>query len=254
MHQPTRHLAALAALAALTLAPALGFAQDLGSQPEQDAIEGPLKDQLEDYWSIDRDLDVLRDRLHTRAGRVHVGLTAGVLSSEPFLWYIPVGARVGYFLDDSFGIELHGQFLITQTTELTDFIEAEREDNFDVAIDANDRFIWRANAVATWHPLYGKLALLQRKLAHLDFNLVGGIGVSGVERPQPNRAAADVTVNPELVLGAGVSFYLYEGLTLRAEGRGYLGPNAQITTTEELENRAPIQFPIEFVLGVTYAL
>ena len=254
MHQPTRHLAALAALAALTLAPALGSAQDLGSQSEQDAIEGPLKDQLEDYWSIDRDLDVLRDRLHTRAGRVHVGLTTGMLSSEPFLWYIPVGARVGYFLNDSFGIELHGQFLLTQNTELTDFIEGEREDNFDVLIDANDRFIWRANVVATWHPLYGKLALLQRKLTHLDFNLVGGVGVAGIERPQPNRAAADVTVNPELVLGAGVSFYLYEGLTLRAEGRGYLGPNAEITTTEELRNRSPVQFPIEFVLGVTYAL
>jgi outer membrane beta-barrel protein len=254
MHQPTRHLAALAALAALTLAPALAAAQDTGAQDEQDAIEGPLKDQLEDYWSIDRDLDVLRDRLHTRAGRVHVGLTAGMLSSEPFLWYIPVGARVGYFLDDSFGIEVHGQFLLAQTTELTDFIASEREDNFEVATDANDRFIWRANAVATWHPLYGKLALLQRKLTHLDFNLVGGVGVSGVERPQPNRAGADVTVIPELVLGAGVSFYLYEGLTLRAEGRGYLGPNAEITTTEELRNRAPVQFPIEFVLGVTYAL
>ena len=234
MHQPTRHLTALAALAALTLAPALGLAQEPGDQDEQDAIEGPLQDQLEDYWSIDRDLDVLRDRLHTRAGKISVGLFAGMMSSEPFIWYIPVGLRAGYFLDDHLGFEVAGTFLIGQNTDLTTFIEGERADNFVLETDTNDRFLWRANAVATWHPLYGKFALLQRKLAHLDFSLVGGLGVAGVDRPQPDRAGVDTTVIPELVLGAGISFYLYEGLTLRAEGRGYLSANAPIDTVDAL--------------------
>lgn len=218
--------------------------------------EGPLKEQLQEYWSVDRELPGVTNRLYTREGKVHAGLYTGLMTSEPFYWYIPIGARVGYYLSDSFGLELGGQLSLAQNTELTDALESLRRESFDVALDGQDKYIWRANLVATWHPLYGKLALLQRKLSHFDLKVQGGLGASGLERPDATRSAVESTVGLEVVLGIGASFFLSDMVTLRLDGRGYAGLGPEFTTSPALTDRGfmgRLNFPIEFLLGVDFA-
>lgn len=218
--------------------------------------EGPLKEQLQEYWSVDRELPGVTNRLHTREGKLSVGVYTGLMSSEPFYWYIPVGARVSYYLSDSFGVEVGGQYSLAQNTELTDALEGLREDSFDVALDGQDKYIWRANLVATWHPLYGKLALLQRKLSHFDLKLQGGVGAVGMNRPNATRTAVESTVGLDVVLGAGASFFLTDAVTLRLDGRGYVGLGPEFTTYDKLSERGfagRLNFPIEFLVGVDFA-
>jgi outer membrane beta-barrel protein len=218
--------------------------------------EGPLKEQLQEYWSVDRELPGVTNRLHTREGTVSLGLYSGLMTSEPFYWYIPVGLRVSYYLSDSFGLEMGGQFSLAQNTELTDALETLRGDSFDVKLDGQDKYIWRANLVATWHPLYGKLALLQRKLSHFDLKLQGGLGAVGLDRPNKTRTAVESSVGLDVVLGAGASFFLTEGITLRLDGRGYVGLGPEFDTSSTLKDRGfvgRLNFPIEFLLGVDYA-
>lgn len=216
-----------------------------------------LDEELEEYWATERDLEVLKERLYHRDGRIGVGLFTGLLSSEPFFYYFPVGLRATYHFSNTVGIEVGGAFMdapgiLTHNTELTDFLEFYLgEAGFDTATDTHDRFLWRGNATLLWSPFYGKLAALQRKLIHFDLNLAAGLGAVGVERPNANRSEAISTVTPELVLGAGFHIYLTPDFLVRLDGRGFLYRGAELPTNEGQFFRQ-LNFPVEFNLGATY--
>lgn len=214
-----------------------------------------LDQELAEYWTTERDLDVIKGRLFDREGRISAGFFTGLHSSDPFFFYLPVGLRAGYHFSDSLGVEVGGAFMdagfLTQDTELTEFMRNRLQDAFDDAAFVDDRYLWRANAVATWSPFYGKLALLQRKLAHFDLNFAAGLGAVGVSRPAPNRLSADTKVEVEMVLGTGAHFYLNNDVLIRLDGRGYLyrGPEF-IGYSESFVDR--LKFPVEFLIGATY--
>lgn len=264
-------IVAVATVLAIGSVASPAFAEDEG---DEEIPEGPLGEKLDDYWSVDRDVDVIKNRLYEREGRFAVGLHGGLMSSEPFHWYLPVGARLDYYLSNNFGLELEGSFMdvggvFRHDTDLTSFVKAEKP-GFDPDTDALDTFKWRAHALAVWHPFYGKLALLQRKLAHFDLNLAAGFGAVSVTRPNETRSQAEDVITPEFVFGGGVHFFTSENVTIRLTGRGYLyqGPmNYKNTETGELHVSVAnpdadnietanffqkLELPTEFLLGVSY--
>lgn len=230
------------------------LAMTMALSAQATAQEG-LDEELDHYWSAERDLDILRERLYLREGRFSVGLFAGLFSSEPNFYYFPLGLRAGYNFSNELGVEVGGAFMdagfLTHDTELTEFFRDVRRDAFNPAHDTQDRFLWRANAVALWSPLYGKLAILQRKLAHFDLNLAGGLGAVGVERPALNRKSASNHVTMEVVLGAGAHFYLTRSLVVRLDGRGYVYRGAELPHNEG-SFFGQLKLPMEFLLGATY--
>ena len=213
-----------------------------------------LDDELEEYWATERDMDVIQDRLYQRQGRFGAGLFFGVMPSEPFYHYYPVGLQANYYHTNALGFELSGSFMdgpLTRDNELMDFLRKNRQDSgFDPATDTVDRQLWRANALALWSPFYGKLAALQQKLIHFDFNLGGGLGAVGVERPNADRRGSETTVVPELALGMGVHVYVNDNITVRADGRGFLHAGPELPTTDGFFDR--LNFPLEARLGVSY--
>lgn len=265
MNHPTRTTAASARRAATLLAlacallcahSATAVAQDKQGAPADDQFQGPLKEQLREYWSVERDLSMVIDRLYSRKGKILLGAQLGVMPSEPFFTYYPVGIHGGYFLSETFGVEGSASFHIPTKSDLTAYLEEERGDNFNLSQDAGDKYIARISAVATWHPLYGKWALLQRKVSHLDFNLLGGLGVVIAERPNSERTSSSSTVIPEVVLGAGMSFFLTKATILRLQWRSYLTPGPTINTSDALEAQGffgRLNVPSEFILGASYA-
>ncbi|QDG52889.1 outer membrane beta-barrel domain-containing protein [Persicimonas caeni] len=237
-------------VALVTLAGATASAEDNKGEDKS------LDEKLDTYWSVDRELPAVQERTFTREGRIGLGLYAGLLSSEPFYYYYPVGLRGSYFFNNFLGIEVEGSFMdapgvLTHDTELTDFLEIAREDSFDKAIDTEDRFLWRANVLLTWHPLYGKLAFLQRKLTHFDFNLALGAGLVGVDRPDDLRQDHSSSVAPELVFGGGIQFFATHDIVLRLEGRGYVYQGAKTPSNEDSFVKQ-LQVPTEFLLGASY--
>ena len=252
MKQPAIALTLLGALMALALPSALA------QENESTEIEGPLEEQLEPYWSVDRDLEVLKNKLYTREGEISFGLFAGYMPSEPFYDYISLGGRLGYFFTEHLGLELGGGVLLERNTSLTDFLEERREDSFVAERDALDKQLWRANAMVMWHPLYGKWALLQRKLSHFDFNLGLGAGVVGVSRPDSRRnLAASDEVLPEAVLGAGFHFFALKDLTIRLDTRVYFHQGPEFETSTQASERGfydRLEVPVDFLLGVSYSL
>ena len=238
-------------VAIVTLAGATASAQDNSGDEAQS-----LDEKLDTYWSVDRELPAVQERTFTREGRFGLGLYAGLLSSEPFYYYYPVGLRASYFFNNFLGVEVEGSFMdapgiLSHDTELTDFLEVAREDSFDKGLDTEDRFLWRGSVLLSWHPLYGKLAFLQRKLAHFDFNLALGLGGVGVQRPNDLRTESTSTVAPQLVFGGGFQFFATEDVVVRLEGRGYVYQGAQTPSNED-NFFSQLQVPTEFLLGASY--
>lgn len=255
MQEKTLIKVAAALLSALTM---LAVSQGQAFAQEQEELSGPLKDQLQEYWSVERELPVIQDRLYSRAGKIELGLYSGLMSSEPFFWYLPIGGRVSYFFSEGFAIEAGGQYSLANDTELMTYLKDDQGQAFNEELDTGDKFSWRANVVAKWHPIYGKWALLQRKLSHFDFNLVAGLGAVGYSRPDVNRLESTTGVGLDVVLGGGLSFFLMDGLTVRLDGRGYMYLGPEFQTSDAFKDQSGfigrLAFPVEFLLGVSYAL
>lgn len=237
------------------MVPVSALAQDAPGEEKQDQeLEGPLKDQLEEYWSVDRELPMIRERLYEFDGRFMAGVHAGIIPSEPFYVYVPLGARVAYFFSNELGVEVSGSYLLGLPTQLNNFLGDQRQEGFDASVDTEDQFIWNAEAVVTWHPLYGKWALLQRKLSHLDFSFVAGAGAIGLTRPDETRTDSVSSVAPALVFGAGLGFFVAKNSLLRLDWRSrpYLGPKFTTAQFAEQTTFDRLQVPTEFTLGFSY--
>ncbi|MFU8804231.1 MAG: outer membrane beta-barrel domain-containing protein [Bradymonadaceae bacterium] len=230
---------------ALTIAPGDAWAE-----------ETDLDEELQQFWSSERELSVLHDRLYHRAGRLALGIHVGLLSSEPFFYYYPVGGRISYHFTNQTALEVGGSFMdapgiLTHDTELTEFARERRGESFDSSTDTEDRFLWRSNVVFLWSPFYGKLAFLQRKLAHFDFNVAIGAGAAGVERPDRSdtpKSSANKVV-PEGVFGGGVQFFMTPSMTVRLDGRFYVYRGAEVRGETWSEQ---VNLPAEFLLGFSY--
>lgn len=259
MRIKTSHLA-LACLLATTAATA-------------SAQDSPLEREMENYWAVDRNLPVVQDRLYSRSGRFGVGLYSGLMPSEPYYWYIPVGGRLTLFFNNNAGIELSGQYTgsagaagpLSQPTEIHKFAASVRQAAFDPDTDLEDRFLWRANGVIVWNPLYGKWSFLNSKLSHFDLNLVLGGGATSVLRPDFRRTEATTVIAPELVWGGGLHFFLGKRVVLRADGRFYVyqgpdtpsrranyDPQNQSAASDDPSFLRRIQMPGELLVGLTF--
>ncbi len=219
----------------------------------------PLAEELDNYWSVDRDLPVVQERIFEREGRFAGGVFVGLLTSEPFYWYLPVGANLNYYFTNQLGLEIGGGFMdaegsLTNKTELHDFLESDSS-GFNADTDLEDRMLWRAHALFVWNPLYGKWSFLNNKLTHFDANLVVGGGVVSVDRPTADRTDNVQEIVPELVVGLGAHFLLSENWVVRADGRFYVFPGFQSDFETEDEGEGffdSLVIPTEFKLGVSY--
>jgi outer membrane beta-barrel protein len=222
---------------------------------EARAQDSDLDEELGQFWANERELPVVKNRLYDRAGRLSLGVHVGLLSSEPFFYYYPVGGKLSYHFTNHAAVEVGGSFMnaqgvLTHDTELTEFVKARRREGFNPATDTEDRFLWRSNAVFLWSPFYGKMAFLQRKLTHFDFNLALGAGLVGVERPSSDRSSASNTVAPEGVFGTGVQFLLHPSMTVRLDGRFYVYRGAETPSATTWQKQMNV--PAEFLLGFSY--
>lgn len=243
-----KHILVLFAMCAIALVASSASAQS-----------DPLADELDNYWSVDRDLPVVQERIFQREGRFSAGLFVGLLTSEPFYWYLPVGAHLNYYFTNQLGLEIGGGYMdaegvLTNTTDIYDFLDGSAS-GFNAETDLEDRMLWRANALFVWNPLYGKWSLLNNKLTHFDANVVVGGGVLSVDRPTGDRTDNVQEIVPEFVFGLGAHFLLDENLIVRADGRFYIYPGYQ-SDFDEKENGggffSTLKAPAEFQLGISY--
>lgn len=205
---------------------------------------GSVESDLQLYWGGKRDVSVVQKRLFTKDGRSEFSLFTGVIPNDPFLTYVPVGARYNYYFLESIAVEVAGSYVgpgLQVESDLRSFLKNQR--NIRANVDLLDIQQWRAGASVVWSPFYGKLALLQRKLSHFDINLAAGFGVLGTESPPEDGVGNPVSeVKPEGIIGAGFRFFLTNNFTLRVDYRQFIFQKVN----------GGVATPSEITLGVSF--
>ncbi|MEO1270670.1 MAG: hypothetical protein AAFX99_21490, partial [Myxococcota bacterium] len=79
---------------------------DFTAPPPPDKVEGEgtVDKDLNLYWGGQRREDVIIGHLYQKGGRLELGLFAGVIPNDPYLSYVPLGGRIGFFFTDSLGV------------------------------------------------------------------------------------------------------------------------------------------------------
>lgn len=258
MHRWIRALKIGAAAAMLLMASSSVALGQEGDDEEQDEIQPPpVEQEVKGSGSVPKDLkrfwadgprdDILVGQLHEKEGRIEGVLYAGIVPNDPFLTYIPVGGRVGYYFTNALGVEVGGSFLgdaLQFDSDLTSFLKSQ-----DKILDNNeiiDRQLWRVNATVQWSPFYGKWAILQRKLSHFDIYAIGGLGAVNVGFAEEDEASGELSPQEEIrvegIFGLGMRFFVHDAVNVRLDWRQGLFAG----TNEGLES------PTEFSLGVGY--
>lgn len=251
-----RRLLGLLVLAGMTVTlPVAALAQDEVKEEEfnpdppvsdtEKLGNGSVEQDLDLYWGGRRDVQVVEGMLHDKSGRFELGVFGGLIPNDPFLTYVPFGARLDYHFANSVAVELGGSWAgVAFDSELTTFLKTNREVDLDT--DLRDIQQWRANAALIWSPLYGKLALLQRKLSHFDLYLAAGFGVVSTQIPNAERDGTTAEVKPEGIGGFGVRVFVNDWFSVRADYRqGFFA---------EGDEDGGVAVPVELTLGLSFLL
>ncbi len=216
MGRNMRLSAALMVLVMVVAVAPLTWAQDEGSQ----GSEGPLGDSLEDYWSERRDIRVIEHRQFEKVGRHQLTAYVGIIPNDPFINYYPLGIRYDYWLLESVGLEVDASYIgdtFRAESDLQGFLE---ENGADVVLLDQQR--WRTHFGVNWAPFYGKIAFLNLKLIHFDFNVFGGIGVVGVRSLNAERTAEEDEYKVEGSIGCGLNIWVIDWFSIRIDFRQFI--------------------------------
>lgn len=207
--------ALLVLVTVVAVAPA-AWAQEGGGA----ADEGPLAEELQDYWAERRDIRVIEHRLFEKAQRHELTAYFGIIPNDPFINYYPIGLRYDYWLLESVGLEADFSYIgdtFRSDSDLSTFLS---DNGADVVLLDQQR--WRGHFGVNWAPFYGKIAFLNLKLLHFDFNLFGGIGVVAVRSLNEDRTEEVDEYKVEGSLGCGVNLWFVDWFSLRIDFRQFI--------------------------------
>ncbi|HEY3354562.1 MAG TPA: outer membrane beta-barrel domain-containing protein [Polyangia bacterium] len=171
---------------------------------------------VEKFWGERRAVGVVQKRRFEKQGRIEAALYTGWIPNDAFTTYVPVGARVTYFLSEAFGLELGFEYDLHVDTRLKDLLHAELP---ELRAQIRDRQQYRVAVDAVWIPLYGKFAFHNTKIGHFEGYLLGG---AGTVRTGASEIGLADSFRPELNVGLGLRFYLGRMTSIRLEGRDYI--------------------------------
>jgi outer membrane beta-barrel protein len=183
--------------------------------------EAPLAPGESDVALNDRVKAVQRKGFLKRH-RFELGVIAPATVNDAFYEKLGVGGKLGYNLEDSFGVQLRGAWF----TQLRSSHVREGAQAFQSQL-LQSRVNGQLMLDGVWSPVYGKVAWLGSSIIHFDGYLLAGAGVvwsatSDAPRSEGPHVAADV--------GAGLRFYPKSWLSLDAGFIGTFYPDQPSTT------------------------
>lgn len=198
---------------------------------------GTMESELDTYWGKKRDVKVIQKRMFMKDGRWEFTVNGGVIPNDDFYMYGPLGARISYFIDEDFAVEVNGAYILGSRSDLESFLE----DQNLLIVDLPQRLEWYAGATGIWSPIHGKFGIFTTKLTHFDLFLSFGAGVMGTKLysgSEYKERAYDIQGN----LGLGFRFFVLDWLAVRIDYHHYLYQAAG----------GGVSYPAELSLGVSF--
>lgn len=163
---------ALATLMLLTVQKT--FAQSAsGTLRSSDKVD--LKKLEEKYWSAkDDDYGVIQNRTYAKAEKFYGSLVWGTLINDPFAQAKPMGAMLGYYFSEDFGVELTYMKHDAKKNETV-----QKLNSVNVAVSPNYNLVKSSIAAsASYTPFYAKMAFMNKSILYFDMGFTAGVGMT----------------------------------------------------------------------------
>lgn len=159
----------------------------------------------------ERPVKVLQNRYFLKAMRPELSGFGGVVLNESYSRTILLGARVGLFPTESWGIEAaYGKFIASDSADLKALKQLDYYDQKGKPLSIEPSYV-RLNSVTSltgsFVPIYGKINLLDWNIIYSDLYVNAGLGLVG--STQGNKTA--------FVFGGGQRFYFAKNYNVRVD-------------------------------------
>lgn len=138
--------------------------------------------------------------------------------NDNMIRHYTVGAQLNYYLTDVLALGLEGQLYRAQAREPFDLIGRQAR-----RLPTVNEYNWSAALNFHYVPVYGKFAILDKKLVTWEVLFTAGIGVaqsSVIERDVNYPGFDNFLIQPNI--GAGMRFFLNKALTISMGFRDYM--------------------------------
>jgi len=159
----------------IILATSQAFAQTAPAPAQKDnrgSDKLDIKKLEQKYWAAkDEDFSVVQNRRYVKAERFYITGRAGIPFNDPYSTGTIMGADVGYFLNERWGMELsYNSFDMKDNDSVKQFV-----DTYKVMPDHN---ILKSSYFlsAIWVPFYAKMSALDKAIIYFDMGLSVGLG------------------------------------------------------------------------------
>lgn len=164
------------------------FAQSAsGTIRSSDKVD--LKKLEDKYWSAkDEDYGVIQNRTYSKAQKFYGSLVAGTLINDPFAEAKPMGAMLGYYFTEDFGVELS---YLNHDADKNETVQ--KLNSVNVAVSPNYNLVKNAiTASATYTPFYAKMAFMNKSIMYFDMGFTAGVGMTTYDQVStPSQGAAE---------------------------------------------------------------
>jgi outer membrane beta-barrel protein len=196
---------------------------DLNADLAADGTDKPVKGdtpapKLGDYQISWRDIVTVIRKPFLKLKRTELRAMAGTTMNDNIVRHYSVGGELSYYLTDVLAVGLEGQYYTHQFREPFDLVarQARRlptvnQYNFSGALNFH------------YVPVYGKFAVLDKKIVTWEVAFTAGIGAlqsEVVPRDKRFPAFKSILISPNV--GADMRFFLFKSLTINAGIRDYI--------------------------------
>lgn len=188
-------------------------------------------------------IKVLQKKTFMKIGRYEASPHVGFVTNDPFINRYLVGASFSYHLTEILGLELWGSFSPDfgkgDWKTITHQLVSENKVTPDIS-----KMIWFMNASMQFSPMYGKVAVLGRRIIMFDIFGVFGTGIvhtaddlEALQAENDPLAVATQSQNHITTdIGGGFRVTVSPTVAFRLEGRSMIYIETIRSTTLEMKN------------------
>jgi outer membrane beta-barrel protein len=205
---------------------------DLAASDQNNATvqTGPLK-RTPISW---KDIIVVIRKPFLKLHRVELNPYVGVTMNDNMITHETGGAELAYWLTDVLAVGVEGMYYIHQFGEPYDLVARQAR-----RLPTVNQYNWSGALDFHYVPVYGKFALLDRKLLQWEIGFTAGIGVGQsqvVPRDKTFPGFNNLLIEPNI--GVNMRFFITKWLTLQLGLRDYI-----FLDHFEPTNRSPMKDP-----------
>jgi outer membrane beta-barrel protein len=158
------------------------------------------------------DIAVITKRFLPKTHRFELFPNFGLIMNDAFFTDVVLGARLGFYFNENWGIEASGMTISTSQKGVTNELQAQQPNGYGVQTQSLSTPTSYFGADVKWSPIYGKVAFLNTSIVPFDFyfSAGGGATTAGTSAPTAHLGAGQLFAITKWLAGRwDISWYGY---------------------------------------------